>query len=67
MKDKNLDNVRFVKVKSMAAVGEHLTDKICNDQAISNSIDESSLLRINLDEKLKLDGLDSITLSSTLK
>ena len=61
--DKNLDNVRFVKVNSMPAVGEHLTAKYYVDNAISNAIDESSLLRLDPDEKLKQ---DSVVLNSTL-
>ena len=51
--DKNLDNVRFVKVNSMVAVGEHLTAKCYVDNSIANAIDEPSLLRLDLDEKLK--------------
>ena len=61
--DKNLDNVRFVKVNSMPAVGEHLTAKYYVDNAISKAIDESSLLRFDPDEKLEQ---DSIVLNSTL-
>ena len=37
--DKNLDNVRFVKVNSISAVEEHLTAKYYNDQAMCNSVD----------------------------
>ena len=32
--DKNLDNVRFIKVNSMPALGEHLTAKYYVDKAI---------------------------------
>ena len=64
--DKNLDNVRFVKVNSMPAVAEHLTAKYYVDTAISNSVDESSLLRLDANEKLELDKQDSIILNSTL-
>ena len=64
--DKNLDNVRFVKVNSMPAVGEHLTAKYYVDNAISNSVDESSLLRLDANEQLELDKQDSIILNSTL-
>ena len=64
--DKNLDNVRFVKVNSKPAVGEHLTEKYYVDYAISNSVDESSSLRLDPDEKLKLDEQDSIILNSNL-
>ena len=61
--DKNLDNVRFVKVNSMPAVGEHLTAKYCVDKAISDRVNEQSLLRLDPDEKLEQ---DSILLNSTL-
>ena len=61
--DKNLDNVRFVKVNSMPAVGEHLTAKYYVDNALSKAIDESSLLRLDTDEKLTQDTID---LNSTL-
>ena len=61
--DKNLDNVRFVEVNSMPAVGEHLTAKYYVDEAISDNIDESSLLRLDIDEKLTQ---DTIILNSTL-
>ena len=60
--EKNLDNVRFNKVKSLPAITEHLRAKIYVDQAISYSADESSWLRLDLDEKLKLDEQDSIFL-----
>ena len=61
--DKNLDNVRFVKVNSMPAVGEHLTAKYYVDNAISKAIDESSFLRFDPDEKYEQ---DSIIPNSTL-
>ena len=64
--DKNLHSVRFIKVNSMPAVGEHLSAKYYVDYAISNSVDESTLLRLDPDEKLDLDNQDSIILSSTL-
>ena len=47
----------------MPAVGEHLTAKYYVDKAISDSIDESSLLRLDPDGKLEE---DSIILNSTL-
>ena len=43
--NKNLDNVRFVKVHSMPAVPEHLTAKKYVDQTIANSLDEPTLAR----------------------
>ena len=41
--DKNLDNVRFVKVNSMPAVREHLTPRHYVDQAILYHVNEPSL------------------------
>ena len=38
--DKNLDNVRFVKVNSLPAVREHLTPNFYVDKAISYSVNE---------------------------
>ena len=49
--DKNPEKVRFVEVNSMSAVVEHLTAKYYDDRAICNSVDESSLWRLNPDEK----------------
>ena len=43
--DKNLDNVRFVEVKSRPAVGEHLTVKKCVNKTISSSADQTTLVR----------------------
>ena len=64
--DKNLDNVRFVKVNNMSAVREHLIPKYYVDQATFYRLDELSLLRLDPDEQLKLDEQDSINLNSTL-
>ena len=43
LNNKSFDNVRFIKVNSMPAVGEHLTAKYYVDQAIFNSVEEFSL------------------------
>ena len=62
--DKNPDNVRFVKVNSISAVEEHLTDKYYFDQAMSNSEDEPTLVRSSQDkdfEKFTLTNINSIT------
>ena len=64
--DKKIDNVRFVKVNSMLAVREHLTPKYYVDHAISHSVHESTLLRLEPDEKVKLHEQDSIILNSIL-
>ena len=45
--DKNLDNVRFVKVNSMPAVGEHLTAKYYVDNAISDKEADQVKVTIN--------------------
>ena len=65
-KKKNPENVRFVKVNSLPAVREHLTPKFYVDEAISHYADESSMLRLDPDEKLKRDQQDSIIVNSTL-
>ena len=64
--DENLDNVRFVEVNSMPAVGEPLTAKYFVDNAISRGVDESSLLTLDPNEKIKLDEQASIIPNSTL-
>ena len=64
--DENLDNVRFVKVNSMPAGGEHLTAKYYVDDAIFYSLGESSLFRLGPGRKLKLDEQDSVFLNSAL-
>ena len=50
----------------MPAVREHLTPRHYVNQAILYHVDESSLLRLDPDEKLKLDERDSIFLNVTL-
>ena len=53
--DKNLNNVRFIKVNSIPTLEEELTPKHYVDQVISEAVDNSSLLRLDPDEKLNLD------------
>ena len=60
--DKNLDNVRFVKVNSLPAVREHLTPKIYVDETVSHSVNESSLSTVNHYETLRLNKQGSIVL-----
>ena len=50
----------------MLEVGEHSTAKYYVDNVFFNCVNESSLLRLDPDEKLKLDEEDSIVLNSTL-
>ena len=51
----------------MPAVGKHLTAKNCVDNAIPNSVDDSSLLKLDPNENIKLYEQDSIILNSTLR
>ena len=66
MNDKNITNARFIQVNQLPQIDSHLTAKLYVDKAISDSIDESSLLRLDPDEKLKLDEQNSILLNSSL-
>ena len=50
----------------MRFLEEHLTTKLKFGQALLDGVDESSLLRLDTDEILKLDEQDSIVLNSTL-
>ena len=50
-----MKNVRFAKVNSMPTIEEHITLNLSVDQAISKNLDESSLLGLDPDEKLKID------------
>ena len=67
--DKILNNVCFSKVNSIPTLEQELTTKIYVDQAISDGVDISSLLKLHPDEKLNLDEQDSIVVNppSTLK
>ena len=62
----NLNNVHSVKVNSFPTLEEHLTPKLYVDNVIRNSVDESILLRLDPEEKLKLDEQDSLVPNSTL-
>ena len=64
--DKNLKNVHSIKLNSFPTLEEHLTQKTYVDQAISEGVDDSSLLRLYPDEKSNLDEQDSILANSTL-
>ena len=63
LNDKNITNFRFLSVNQLPQIDSHLTAKLYVDKAISGSIDESSLLRLDTDEKLTQ---DTIVLNSTL-
>ena len=48
--DKDLDNVHSFKVNSFPTLEDQLTPKIYVDQAMCDGVDESSLLRLDLDK-----------------
>ena len=52
-------NVGLIEVNQWRETGAHVTSKLYIDNAIRNTLDESSLLRLDPDEKLKLDEQDS--------
>ena len=58
--NKNLNNVRFIKINCLPAIPEHVTANILVDQALSDDADVPSLLRLDSDEKLNKDEQDSI-------
>ena len=62
----SITNATFFQVNQWPQTDSHLTAKLYIGVAISNNVDESSLLRLHLDENLKLDEQDSINLSSSL-
>ena len=62
LNDRNITDARFIQVNQLTQIHSHLTAKLYVD----NLIDESSLLRLDPDEKLDLDNQDSIILNSTL-
>ena len=62
LNDRNITNVRFLQVNQLPQIDSHLTAKLYVDNAISDGVNESSLLRLDPDEKLKQ---DSIILNST--
>ena len=64
LNDRNITNARFIQVNQLPQIDSHLTAKLYVDNTISESVDESSLLRLDPDEKLNLDNQDSIILNS---
>ena len=63
LNDRNITNARFIKVNQLPQIDSHLTAKLYVDNAISDGVNESSLLRLDIDEKLTQ---DIIILNSTL-
>ena len=63
MKDRNITNARFIQVNQLPQIDSHLTAKLYVDNAISDGVNEQSLLRLDPNENL---AQDSINLNSTL-
>ena len=63
LNDKNITNARFIRVIQLPQIDSHLTAKLYVDNTILDEANESSLLRLDPDEKLEQ---DSIILNSTL-
>ena len=63
LNDKNITNCRFLSVNQLPQIDSHLTAKLYVNNTISDSVDESSLLRLDPDEKLER---GHILLNSTL-
>jgi len=66
LNDRNITNARFIQVNQLPQIDSHVTAELYVDNAISYSEDESSLLRLDPDKKLKPDEQDSIIRNSTL-
>ena len=63
LNDRNITNCRFLSVNQLPQIDSHLTAKLYVDNAISDGVNEQSLLRLDPDEKL---AQDTIVLNSTL-
>ena len=57
----------ILEVNRWPETGDHVTSKLYVDNTIRNNVVESTLLRLNPNEKLNLDEQDPIILNSTLK
>ena len=50
LNDRNITNARFIQVNQLPQIDSHLTAKLYVDNAISDGVNESSLLRLDPDE-----------------
>ena len=66
MNDRNITNARFFQVNQLPQIDSDLTSKLYVDDTISNSVDELTLLRLDPNEKIKIDVQDSILRNSFL-
>ena len=53
LNDRNITNARFIQINQLPQIDSHLTAKLYVD----NSIDESSLLRLDPDEKFYMNKI----------
>ena len=63
LNDRNITNARIIQVNQLPQIDSHLTAKLYVDNTISDGVNESSLLRLDPDEKLTQ---DTIVLNSTI-
>ena len=65
LNDRNITNARFIQVNQIPQIDSHLTAKLYVDNAISDSVDERSLLRLYLNAISKLYERGFVVLDST--
>ena len=65
LNDRNITNARFIQVNQLPQIDSHLTAKLYVDDAISDSVDERSLLRFYPDASSKPYERGYIVLDST--
>ena len=65
LNDRNITNARFIQVNQLPQIDSHLTAKLYVDNAISDSLDERSLLRFYPDAISKLYERGYIVINST--
>ena len=54
---RNITSATFIQVNQVPQIDSHITAKLYVDNAVSDGVNEHSLLRLDLDEKLKQDSL----------
>ena len=67
MNYKNINNIELIEINREPEYGDQVTSNSYVHDNIRNSVVESTLLRLDPDEKLDLDEQDSIIPNSTLK
>ena len=67
LNDRNITNARFTQVNQLPQIDSHLTAKLYVDKAISDGVNELSLIRLDPDEKFKQDCIILNTILTSLK